>query len=352
MHTFIVVMVTIVVMVPIVVMVTVVMVTIVVMVIIIASPVSLPGPEGVPVVNWKPPRHKNIPVKAIVRTAKSPPEGEEAAEQEEEEYRGRKANTLPRSGKRSPRGSVGLRPPGQGSMLAPSSRARTSSAERRAPRQAGSSPLRSRSPSPSGLRQPVRIRSRSPSPHSPSSSPLLSKMSPRSARKHPPPHTSPSPTSNNLQQPQTHQTLMKSLSASGPRKLTPPSGAGGPLGTRKLPQSSSTPSASSPGQRRFASPSQASPGRQLGPGTSSLTSPSSSSRPQRQQQPNGTSAPQRAGGVARSLNFPQKTAREGSSSSPRSAPGSQMKPARHSAAPPSRLARPRPVHRVASHPEL
>lgn len=295
----------------------------------------IPGSEDVPVINWKPPKHRNIPIKAIATTARSPPEGEE---DDEQGYR--QVNTLPRSSARR------LRPPAKGGVVSPSSmqyRQRNASAERPNPRQAGSTSLRSRSPSPSGQ---VRVSSRSPSPttiyHASSSSPQMRQSSPKSYRK-PHPQGPPSPTSglHALQSPGNRQKLIKSPSSPSSRKVNPPSPGGSPGGRgRGVPLSASAPS----GQRRLAFPGP----RHPGPGATSLTTPPSANRPQRQQL-NATESSPREG--PRTQISPQKTTNGGlmKSGSPHSTPGSKIKAAKHSAASPStRLVLPSSHHHSAA----
>ena len=220
---------------------------------------------------------------------------------EEEEFRGHQANTLPRASGRRSLGGGGLRPPAGGPS--PHSRQRNASAERASQRQAGQT-LRSRSPSP-GVRQPISAESGSPSPtlhHT-------SRPSARTAR----PHPSPSPPrSSSLQPPSNKQNLVKTPSAPGPRRLPTPPSSGGSRG-RGLPPSHSTPS--SAGQRPIG----------VSPPASGVA------RPQRQL---AATTPPRAG-VPRPR--PQQSPQRGGlgqPSPPRSAPASQIRPARHTAAPP------------------
>ena len=277
--------------------------------------------------NWKPSSHRNIPAKAII-TTRSPPEGEEDTEHE---YSGRQSHTLPRA---SARRSVGLRPLGRGGMPSPSSpqyRPRNLSAERPSPRQAVPNSLRSRSPSPPGQHQAVRVGSRSPSPgvhHSPGTSPML--------RRKQPPQTSHTHTL----QPPGKQILIKSPSAPGLRKLLPPTSGSSPGSKARVPQTSSAPS---PGQR-LVSPAK--------------KHPSSAPQPQRQQVNNSTFLSPQKG--PRTQNSPQRGPRtqmspqrapQGQTTPPRSTPGSQIRPARHSATPPSRLVRPLPVFHGANSPQ-
>ena len=216
--------------------------------------------EALPV---KPVQQRNIPVKAISTTARSPPEGEE------EGVRGHQSNTLPRT-RRSLGG--GLRPPGG------MSRPRNASAERASQRQYVESSLRSRSPSP-GLRQTVNLHSRSPSPTlQPSTMATpptrLSRLHQQSHVTPSHPHTSPG-----------RHGISKSPSATGVRKLpTPPSSGGHRSGGRGLPPSSSAPS---PGQRVAVSP-----GRQA-----AGLSPSSGFARPRQQQMGVVTTPPRVGGA-------------------------------------------------------
>ena len=181
-----------------------------------------------------------------MRTARLPPEEEE----EEEEYLP-PAQPLQRTALPAPQ--RGLQWPGQGGVATSplQYRARNPSPGGRVPRptgaipQGGSSPLRSRSPSPS-LRSPGRVASRSLSParHSPATSPLLSKFSPRADRRHIAvpgrPSRSPSPPSGprGLPQPQP-QTQLKAPSA-GTRRLPSPSTAAS-AGAKRIPSPSRLP---------------------------------------------------------------------------------------------------------------
>ena len=246
--------------------------------------------EDVPVVNWKPPRQRNVLVKGIITTAKSPPD--------EAEVEGYHSHTLPRPSARH----RGLQSPGKGSPSSPQYRRRNLSAER--PSQTGPSSLRSRSPSPSA--QPGRAGSRSPSPivhrSSPTTGSPLMRLSPKTTRTH---HTTPSPT-RSLQPPaSSKQNLLKSPSAPGPRKAVPP---GSPRGRNMVPTSVSAPTT----QKRLVSP-----GRKLPSPPSNLGPPVKTQR----QQP---STPPRTGGPRpRTQHSPQRAPRGTQLVTPHSAPQSK-----------------------------
>lgn len=248
------------------------------------------GAEDVPVVSWRPPKPRNVPVKAIMRTARVPQD--EGEEEEWEEYLP-PAQSSQRTALSAPQRGSGLQRLGQGGVSTSplQYRARNPSPGGRVPRpaganhQGGSSPLRSRSPSPS-LRYPGQVSSRSPSParHSPSTSPLLSKFSPKADRRHiavlgrPP--RSPSPTSGprGLQHPQT-QTQLKapsSASSAGPRRLPSPSNTTS-AGSKRLPSPSRLPPSPGGGSagRHQAGASQTKTPSRLKPqsGSPSLASP-------------------------------------------------------------------------------
>jgi hypothetical protein len=260
--------------------------------------------EEAPTGGLKTRHQRNIPIKAISTSARSPPEGEE------EEVRVHQSNTLPRASARHSLGGGGLKPPA--GSPSPQFRQRNASAERASQRQATQT-LRSRSPSP-GLRHPG---SNSPSPtlvHS-------SRLHARTGR----PRPSPSPPRSSLQPPSgAKQNLVKTPSAPGPRKLpTPPSSAG--LRGRGLSPSYSTPSAAGSGVTST----------QMG-----LTPPSSGVGRQPRQQQGGLSATPPRAGVPRPRT--QQSPQRGGltpSGTPRSDPGSQIRPVRHTAATPNRQQR-------------
>lgn len=269
----------------------------------------LSGSEEVPVINWKPPRQRNVPIKAITTTARSPPEGEE---DEEQGYR--QVSMLPPS-----RRSAGLAKGGMGSPSSVQHRPRHNSAER----PAGATSLRSRSPSPSGPHHSVRVNSRSPSP---SSSPKIRHLSPKSYRK-----PSPMSDTHTLQPPK--QKLIKSPSAPSPKKVAP-SSPGGSLGGRGR---GVPPSASAP--RRLAFPSTQQPGSR---GRPIPSSPPASHRGQLNTTPENSPR-----GGPRTQNSPQSAPRRGVMQP--GSPGSQIKPARHSAAPSPRLFLSLPHHSLKYH---